>query len=77
MDLFAAQAHQFATTRDQHARVQANVVRHADDLRRQYIPMAVDFLTLGYTEAAVDVMRELLAEQCAVAKIRHRESVPS
>ncbi len=71
LDFYPAQAHRFATTLDDHARTRANIDRAVDDLRGQYIPMAVEFLTLGYTEVAADVMAELLAAQCAVAKIRH------
>lgn len=77
MDVFPAQAHRLATTRQQHARIRVNIDRAVDDLRRRYISIAVDFLTAGATDDAEAVMRELLTEQCKLAKIRHLESVPT
>ena len=73
---FSDQVARFATTRDEHARVRANIDRRVDELRVEYAGIAVECLRMGSPEAALEVMLGCLAEQADVAKIRLLEVVP-
>lgn len=73
--IFTEQAARFATRREDHAKTQANVDRTIHELRTASAVLAVQFIDLGYPEAAADIMTDCLLQQMEIAKIRHLEVV--
>lgn len=77
LDFYPEQARRFATTREHHARTRANIDRAVHDLRLSGVALATEHLVAGERDQALDVMHDLLDQQCKLAKIRHLQAVPS